>query len=100
VLSIDPGAGTNTRLDATVTLVISSGPAPVDVPFVIGMHRDEAISTLEAAGFLVAEEPFELEPGSGEVSLVIDQDPADGTAPTGSTVTIFVGSEPDVPIGE
>lgn len=65
-------------------LVVSKGPDVVEVPNVIGMSLDEALSTLEGADFEVVSEG----PPRG---AVFESDPSAGTlARRGSTVTIYL----------
>lgn len=100
VMSQSIPEGTEVPARTEVDLVVSSGPAPVAVPDVVGQTRGDAITELEASGFEVQEETGESDRPEGEV---FDQDPAAGEeAESGSVVTIFVsdgsGSEemPDV----
>ena len=93
VISQNPGAGISTAAGTTVTIVVSSGKPPVEVPDVVssGMFPDEAQATLEGKGFKVNVQ-YQLQAGTGRV---VNQDPAAGkTAPYGSTVTIWVDSNP------
>ncbi len=77
----------------TVELVVSSGPEQVKVPDVTQKSRDEAVSTLEAAGFEVTfkeQETEEEDPGT-----VLAQSPkAEETVDKGSTVQLTVAREP------
>ncbi len=90
VVRQSPPAGTDLREGQAVLLTVSTGPARVSVPDVVGLDEDSAREDLEAAGFevQVVDEP------SGTVDedgIVIDQDPAGGASgPTGSVVTITV----------
>ncbi|MFF5501781.1 Stk1 family PASTA domain-containing Ser/Thr kinase [Streptomyces roseolus] len=70
-----------------VTLTVSKGPRPVEVPDVVGLSTDEAREELEAAGFEVkVEKSF---PFLGDE--VTGQSVAGGlTAPEGSTVAITI----------
>ena len=52
VIRQDPASGTKLRGDA-ITIVVSKGPDVVQVPDVEGMRKNEAQSTLEAAGLQV-----------------------------------------------
>src|SRR5919201_3779982 len=49
----DPPGGTTVRKGSRVRLNVSSGPAPVQVPNVVGLQYDEAKTQLEGAGFSV-----------------------------------------------
>ncbi|WP_124109582.1 protein kinase domain-containing protein [Kocuria rhizophila] len=50
VISTDPGATATVRGIEQVTLVVSSGPAQVDVPALTGMSADDAEAAVSAAG--------------------------------------------------
>jgi serine/threonine-protein kinase len=67
------------------------------VPGVIDATEEDAVKTLEDAGFKVRTEDGEAATPE-EDGLVLDQDPAPETPrPKGSTVTITVGRfEPDI----
>ena len=83
----DPRHGAQVKRDTAVTLVVSRGPAPVDVPDVTGLSRDEATATLEALGLQVLVDEGPVTP----LDRVYAQDPPGGTpAFTGGTVTISV----------
>jgi beta-lactam-binding protein with PASTA domain/tRNA A-37 threonylcarbamoyl transferase component Bud32 len=69
--------GRNWRPGDTVTLVVSKGPQPIPVPDVRGLTRDEAVSTLEAAGFEVDFAPFWSVPDN-DLTRVTATDPATG----------------------
>ena len=89
VISSSPGGGAVTTRGTTVTLRVSSGPSPLDVPIVIDDDAEDAIEELEDRGFVVS---VATTPSSGrEEGRVIAQDPAGGQAPEGSTVRITVG---------
>jgi eukaryotic-like serine/threonine-protein kinase len=89
VTAQNPGAGATVDKGSRVTLSVSKGREQVEVPDVTGMTVDEAHTTLEDAGFKVKEVE---RPGPPEdEGLVVDQAPASGKRPKGSTVTIYVG---------
>jgi len=96
VLEQDPAAGTRVPKGGTVALVVAKAPAPVPVPGVIDAEQEDAVKTLEDAGFRVrvTEEAAQTPEEDG---IVLDQDPAPDTLrPKGSRVAISVGSfEPD-----
>ena len=73
------------RMDP-VTIVVSLGPPPVEVPNVVDKSLSEAKSILEGLGLVVeAEKQFFWD------DQVVNQDPAAGTViPKGSTVTLTV----------
>lgn len=90
VLETRPAAGAEARRGDEVGLVLSSGPAPVEVPDVGGLAEEDAVATLEALGFEVEVEYVDrlLPIGIGSVD---DQAPSPGQVRLrGSTVRLFV----------
>ena len=84
VLSQSAKAGTGVPRRSAVSVVVSKGPPPVDVPQVVDMHRATAIRILKAAGFVVRVR------GSRVLDRVFNQSPdGGGQAARGSTVTIY-----------
>ncbi len=87
VISQTPRGGTLFKGD-TVELVVSKGPVLVEVPKVQGMGTEQAVQTLEGAGFKVEQEHTQYVVG---LEYVVRQSPGAGDkAPRGSTVTIFL----------
>ncbi|MBB3677334.1 Stk1 family PASTA domain-containing Ser/Thr kinase [Modestobacter versicolor] len=79
VISSDPAAGTEVDEGTTVDLVVSAGPNTINVPQVVGLTRDRAVSNLQNAGFtgsISSEQVDSLEPEGQVVSI----DPGEGTA--------------------
>jgi beta-lactam-binding protein with PASTA domain len=70
------------------------------VPPVEGAATEEAIATLQAAGFGVQQFETPAQPGETP-GTVVAQDPPPGTElPLGSTVTIWVAVESELPTPE
>jgi serine/threonine-protein kinase len=87
VISQDPKRGTLFKGDE-VELLVSLGPELVAVPNVVAFGVDDAVATLEAAGFEVEQQNA---PGYLGIGYVFSMDPEAGTElPKGSTVTIFL----------
>ncbi len=86
VTAQSPSGGTAPQ-GSTVTITISGGDVPVQS--VVGDSQATATQILTQAGFQVS-----VTPGSGPAQYangtVFSQQPASGTAPKGSTVTIYV----------
>src|SRR6266700_1573401 len=86
VISQNPSGGTAAP-GATITITVSGGA--VSVPSVVGDSQQTASQVLTTAGFQVS-----VQQGSGPAQYangtVFQQNPANGTATKGSTVTIFV----------
>ena len=85
VIAQTPFEGDGHRGD-TISLVISLGPKMVEVPSVRGKFRNDAITTLQSAGFQVSVNASFLPLG-----YATGTDPAAGElAPEGSTVTLYI----------
>ena len=83
----EPAADSLYQRGETVVVNVSSGPAEVNVPDVIGMSVQEATQQLQAAGFQVQTQSFGL-PGNAN-GKVWDYSPV-GQAPRGSTILLDV----------
>jgi serine/threonine-protein kinase len=94
VTRTDPSAGTELDKGETVTIYVSSGAASAAVPNVLGMTEDEAVATLQDAGFRVVRITQTVANPAND-GRVIAQSPEGGTqAQRGSSVTITVGQSP------
>ncbi len=91
VISQSPSAGVSVEVGASVTIVVSKGEEILIVPDVIDMTEDEAIQTLEDAGFSVLVN-YQISPQDG---IVLTQNPIpDSEGRRGDKVTIWVGQVP------
>lgn len=93
-IGTEPPAGTQLAAGSTVALLISTGPATIAVPDVVGQVSDDAIATLDDAGFTTSSE--EQPSDDVEEGLVISTNPRAGTevAP-GSEVVVVVSTGPE-----
>ncbi len=90
VIGTDPGAGTPVAKGSSVVLIISSGPALIDIPNVVGQLQAPAVSALQDAGFGVI---ITFLPGTpANRGKVLTQTPASGQAARLTNVSIVVGS--------
>jgi PASTA domain len=92
VISESPAAGTSVASGSAVNLVVSSGPAMVAVPNVVGLTQAAAIPAITGAGLtagtLTMQSSTTVASGS-----VISESPAAGTSVTsGSAVNLSVSS--------
>jgi eukaryotic-like serine/threonine-protein kinase len=95
VVSIKPDPGASVPPDQKVTVVLSSGHAPVPVPNVTNFLLSAAETALTKAHFVVKQVPDEFSPVAK--GRVIRTDPKDGVkAPYGSTVGVVVSKGPDL----
>jgi beta-lactam-binding protein with PASTA domain len=83
----EPAAGSLYQQGETVVVNVSSGPAEISVPYVIGMTVQQATQVLEAAGFNVQVQSYGLGDNGGR--RVWDYSPV-GQAPRGSTILLDV----------
>ncbi|SCK15153.1 Stk1 family PASTA domain-containing Ser/Thr kinase [Streptomyces sp. WMMB 322] len=91
VCSSDPARGTEINRGDTVTLAMSKGPAPVEIPDVEGEPYADAKQELRSAGFQVKRKFQQSDETPG---TVLTQDPnGGGKAPKNSTVVLTVAQE-------
>jgi serine/threonine-protein kinase len=90
--SLSPGTTVDTG--TKVDLVVASGNT--SLPNVVNQDENSARSTLEQAGFNVSVKQQPTTDAT-KIGIVLSQSPSGSTAPTGSTVTITVGSAPPTP---
>ena len=93
VVGQNPDRGQRIERGSVVTLTVSRGPEPVEVPDVVGRRAGDAEATLAAFGFSVERgDEYSTSVARGEV---IRTDPAAGTeAARGSAVTMVVSLGP------
>src|SRR4029453_7650084 len=91
-MSVDPK--TEVRPGTSVDLVISTGPAPIRIPDVVGQFGGQAKAVLEELGFQVNLAPETTEDTAP--NRVTAQDPADGTGHKGDVITLTISQ----PAGE
>jgi eukaryotic-like serine/threonine-protein kinase len=90
VVHQNPGPNSSVPQGSTVTLEVSKGPPQVTVPDVIGYTSQQAVQTLQAAGFQVNQQYTSTGPAGD--NIVQSQNPAGNAQATkGSTVTITIG---------
>lgn len=87
VISSSPSSGSSADKGSTVTIVVSTGPASVSVPNVVGYSVSSAESKLENAGFSVN---IVYQESTQSAGTVIAQSATSATS--GSTITITVSS--------
>jgi len=91
VFAQEPAPGAKLKKNASVTIRVSLGPQPIDVPDVRAQKVDAAQDLLAEKGFQV--EVVNKANEEVPVDTVFDQDPKPGgQAPKGSKITIIVSS--------
>jgi len=90
VIGTDP-TGTAPK-GSSVDLLVSGGPAQVNVPTVTGQTETDATNAIKARGFDVSVQTRSVPAGDPRIGRVVDQSPTGGTpADPGSAVTIGIG---------
>jgi eukaryotic-like serine/threonine-protein kinase len=90
VISQSPVPGSTETKGTSVTLNVSNGPPQVTVPDVVGYTSQQAVQTLEAAGFQVSQQYTQT--GAAGDNIVQSQNPPGNSQATkGTTVTIVIG---------
>lgn len=96
VLRSEPEAGELLPPDGEVDLVISSGPAPVEVPDVTGRPQQEATDALTGAGLTVTVDPRRVPDEEVPEGAVLSQSPSSGTLERGGSVTLVISDGPEL----
>ena len=93
VLRLRPSPGTTLDEGATVVIVPSLGPPPVDLPTVVGKPLARAKELLRAAGLapVLTASVFDYDVAAGSV---LSQDPSTPQAPKGSEVQLVLSKGP------
>ena len=95
VIRTEPPAGSTVRAGDTVTVFISSGPEPVEVPDLSGLNRGEAQALLADRNLRYAEAGTRPVDDPALDGRVVDQTPSAGDAvEPGSVVTVILGEGP------
>ena len=93
VVDTQPAPGTALKLQSTVTLIVSAGPALRPVPKLLGMRLRAARELLEQQGFKAGKIRYTFD-RDRDGGLVLDQKPSGGTpAAVGSTVELTINED-------
>ena len=93
VVSTDPVGGASVKRATPVTILVSKGPAPVDVPPIIGTTATDAAATLATLGLTMetTEEVFD----DSIAGTVLSSDPVPGTTvPKGTVIKVKLSKGP------
>jgi serine/threonine-protein kinase len=92
VVSVTPGVGEQVTPGTEVTVSVSQGRAPIEVPPVVGLPVAQAQAQLQGLGLAAAVEQVDDTAPAGQV---VAQDPGPGSgAEPGQTVTLQVSNGP------
>ncbi|CCH73090.1 Serine/threonine-protein kinase PK-1 (fragment) [Nostocoides australiense Ben110] len=95
VVSSTPVAGTELKRGDKVTIVVSDGPQPIDVPTYRGMTLEEAQAAATAVGLTVVEGE-QVYSTDVEQGRIVAQTPAEGQVVRGATITVQVSKGPEM----
>ena len=99
VVSTNPIGGTSVKRETPVTILVSKGPAPVDVPPIVGTLLTDATTTLTELGLTAKtiQENFD----DSVAGTILSTDPVPGTSvPKGTVINVILSKGPvlvDVP---
>jgi serine/threonine-protein kinase len=95
VIRQNPPAGSRLPVDAAVTLVVSRGPAQIDMPDVVGKSLPEARRILEERGLVIAHMRTVTSPDR-DPGTVVEQAPSAGVKvrPGQTVITVAVTARP------
>lgn len=96
VIATNPAVGEAIPAGTPVGLVVSQGPEPVDVPSVVGLPEEEAVSALESAGLTAAVSPEPVNDITVPAGSVLTQSPAGGQLRPGESVTLSISAGPRI----
>jgi serine/threonine-protein kinase len=94
VISTEPSAGTEVQVGSTIMLIVSSGPAPVRVPDVLGQSQSAAEATLTNAELVLGDVTQRVS-STQQPGTVLAQSPRTGTSVhAGDRVSLVVAQAP------
>ncbi|WP_134772909.1 Stk1 family PASTA domain-containing Ser/Thr kinase [Ornithinimicrobium flavum] len=96
VLRSSPEPGSSVPPRTPVDVVVSAGPAPVDVPDVTGRTQQEATEALVGVGLTVTVATERVHDGSVPDGSVVSQSPTSGAVPRGTSVTLVLSKGPEL----
>lgn len=96
VISSSPPAGEQLKPGSAVSVVVSQGPAPVDVPDVVGRSQDEASAMLQAAGLVAEVDPERIFDAEVPEGAVVSQSPGPSSVERGTPVRLVVSKGPEM----
>lgn len=91
VVRVIPEPGTEVSLPGEIRLVVSTGPALVEMPLVLGLAQAEAESMLDSLGLVVSEITTRFRFGRDQGRVVEQAPPPDSLLDPGSLVQLVVG---------
>ncbi|GAA2038791.1 Stk1 family PASTA domain-containing Ser/Thr kinase [Terrabacter terrae] len=93
VISQDPAPGTSVKRNTSVSVVVSRGRQPIDVPTVTGTSFEAASAAVTKAGLVVVRAP-DVNSDTVPSGQVVSQSPDQGTLHRGDSVKLVVSKGP------
>jgi len=91
VVSMEPEAGTLATIPQEIRLVFSTGPPMVEMPLLLGLQEEQALSIIDSLGLSISEVETRFRFGRDQ-GLVVEQEPRATTlVERGSAVRLVVG---------
>lgn len=91
VVEVIPEPGTDVALPMEVTMLVSTGPARVTMPLLLGLERAEAEALLASVGLVLDEVTTRFRFGRDQGRVVEQIPPADSLLDPGTAVSVVVG---------
>ena len=92
VISQSPEGGSRGKRGKSVTVTVSIGAQPVELPSTVGMNKTEALKLLSDCGFPTVTIKYEWV-SNAESDIVLEQSPSGGNAKMGAQITLVVNSD-------
>jgi eukaryotic-like serine/threonine-protein kinase len=91
VVEVVPEPGTDVALPMEVTMLVSTGPAQVRMPLLLGLERAEAEALVDSLGLVLEEVTTRFRFGRDQGRVVEQGPPADSLLDPGAGVRVVVG---------
>ena len=91
VVDIDPEPGTEATIPMEVRLAVSTGPPEFEMPLLLGLSEEEALSVLDSLGLKIDEVETRFRFGRDQGLIVEQEPPAATMVQEGATVRLVVG---------
>ncbi len=91
VVEVIPEPGTDVALPMEVTMLVSTGPAQVRMPLLLGLERAEAEALVDSLGLVLEEITTRFRFGRDQGRVVEQGPPADSLLDPGTGVRVVVG---------
>ncbi len=91
VVAMEPEAGTEAVIPRQVRLTVSRGPPLIEVPLLLGLPQEQALSILESLGLLPGEVETRFRFGRDQGLVVEQEPPASTLVEKGTAIRLVVG---------